>query len=155
MRSCKLKRIARTAAYTISKFYADGVYVCDMLEPPDRGLKQTMSLDEIQRLKVPGKTAIPTGLYRLDLNTVSPKFKDRSWAQPYGGRVPRIVGIPGFSGVLIHPGTTVADTSACPLCGENKAVGKVLNSQKTFHRLMNDYFELARKNGDTVWLSVE
>lgn len=155
MRSARLKRIARKSSYTISRFYIDGAYVCDMLEPPDRGLTQNMSVSEIARRKVPGKTAIPTGLYRLDFNTISQKFKDRVWAKPYGGRVPRIVGTPGFAGVLIHPGTTVADTSACLLCGENKAVGKVLNSQKTFHRLMNDYFELARRNGDDVWLSVE
>ncbi|MCR5326266.1 MAG: DUF5675 family protein [Bacteroidales bacterium] len=155
MRSVRLKRIARKATYTIGKLYIDGCYVCDTLEPIDRGLTQKMSLAEILRKKVPGKTAIPTGLYRLDFNTVSPKFKDRSWAKPYGGRVPRILGIPGFDGVLFHPGTTAADTSACPLVGENKAVGKVLNSQKTFARLMEDYFELARKNGDSVWLSVE
>lgn len=155
MRSVRLKRIARRATYTIGHLYIDGRYVCDTLEPADRGLTQKMSLAEILRKKVPGKTAIPTGLYRLDFNTVSPKFKDRSWAKPYGGRVPRILGIPGFDGVLFHPGTTAADTSACPLVGENKAVGKVLNSQKTFARLMEDYFELARKNGDSVWLSVE
>ena len=155
MRSIRLKRIARRSTYTIGKLYIDGQYVCDILEPVDRGLTQAMSADEIRRRKVPGKTAIPTGLYRMDFNTVSPRCRNRSWAKPYGGRVPWITGVPGFDRVLIHPGNTAEDTLGCLLCGENKAEGKVLNSQKTYLRLMDEYFELARRNNDSVWIAVE
>jgi hypothetical protein len=64
-----------------------------------------MSLEEIKKIKVPNETAIPAGAYNVTLNVVSPKFKDRAWAKPYGGKVPRILNVPGFEGVLIHPGT--------------------------------------------------
>jgi hypothetical protein len=64
-----------------------------------------MSLEEIKKIKVPNETAIPTGTYNVTLNVISPKFKDRTWAKPYGGKVPRILNVPGFNGVLLHPGT--------------------------------------------------
>lgn len=52
-----------------------------------------------------GKTAIPTGTHiRVDMNTVSPKFKDRTWAKPYSGKLPRLLDVKGYSGVLILVG---------------------------------------------------
>ena len=87
-----------------------------------------MSLKEINNKKVYGETAVPTGTYKVDMNTVSPKFKSRTWAKPYGGKLPRLVLVPGYDGVLIHPGNKAEDTLGCILVGENKAVGQVLNS---------------------------
>lgn len=43
-----LKRIAKRDTYTIGKLYIDGVYFCDTIEDKDRGLKQSMSLNEIK-----------------------------------------------------------------------------------------------------------
>ena len=57
----KVKRIARKDKYTIGRMYVNGVYVCDTLEDKDRGLRQDMSLEEIQKSKVNNVTAIPTG----------------------------------------------------------------------------------------------
>lgn len=132
-----LKRIAKTEKYTIGKLYIDGKYFSDTLEDTDRNLTSTMSKDEIVKVKVYGKTAIPTGTYVVDMNTVSPKFGKRSWAQPYEGKVPRLQDVPGYEGVLIHPGNTADDTSGCILVGRNKVKGQVVESQNTFHSLMN------------------
>lgn len=132
-----LKRIAKMEKYTIGKLYIDGEYFADTLEDTDRNLTSTMSKDEIAKVKVYGKTAIPTGTYIVDMNTVSPKFGKRSWAQPYKGKVPRLQNVPGYEGVLIHPGNTADDTSGCILVGRNKVKGQVVESQKTFHSLMN------------------
>lgn len=132
-----LKRIAKMQKYTIGKLYIDGEYFADTLEDTDRNLTSTMSKDEIAKVKVYGKTAIPTGIYVVDMNTVSPKFGKRSWAQPYKGKVPRLQNVPGYEGVLIHPGNTADDTSGCILVGRNKVKGQVVESQKTFHSLMN------------------
>ena len=117
--------------------YIDGQYICDTLEDADRGLNQNMSLKEINNKKVYGETAVPTGTYKVDMNTVSPKFKSRTWAKPYGGKLPRLVLVPGYDGVLIHPGNKAEDTLGCILVGENKAVGQVLNSQVTFKKIMS------------------
>lgn len=132
-----VKRIAKKSKYTIGKMYIDGQYICDTLEDADRGLNQNMSLKEINSKKVYGETAIPTGTYKVDMNTVSPKFKSRTWAKPYGGKLPRLVSVPGYDGVLIHPGNKAEDTLGCILVGENKAVGQVLNSQVTFKKIMS------------------
>ena len=132
-----LKRMAKMEKYTIGKLYIDGKYFSDTLEDTDRNLTSTMSKDEIVKVKVYGKTAIPTGTYVVDMNTVSPKFGKRSWAQPYEGKVPRLQDVPGYEGVLIHPGNTADDTSGCILVGRNKVKGQVVESQDTFHSLMN------------------
>ena len=132
-----VKRIAKKPKYTIGKLYIDEQYICDTLEDTDRGLNQNMSLEEIKKKKVYGETAIPAGTYKVDMNTVSPKFKSRTWAKPYGGKLPRLVLVPGYDGVLIHPGNKAEDTLGCILVGENKAVGQVLNSQVTFKKIMS------------------
>lgn len=131
-----LKRIAKKPNYTIGKLYIDGKYFCDTLEDKDRGLTQSMKDSEILKIKVKDQTAIPTGKYRVDMNTVSPKFGKSSWAKLYKGIVPRLVNVPGYSGVLIHPGNTQADTSGCILLGQNKVVGQVINSQATWKTFM-------------------
>ena len=132
-----VKRIAKKSKYTIGKMYIDGQYICDTLEDADRGLNQNMSLEEIKNKKVYGETAIPTGTYKVDMNTVSPKFKNRVWAKPYGGKLPRLIAVPGYDGVLIHAGNRAEDTLGCVLVGENKVVGQVLNSQTTFKKVMS------------------
>ena len=131
-----LKRIAKKPTYTIGKLYIDGKYFCDTLEDKDRGLLQSMTENEILKIKVKDQTAIPTGKYKIDMNTVSPKFGNSSWAKLYKGIVPRLINVPGYSGVLIHPGNTVSDTSGCILLGQNKVVGQVINSQVTWKAFM-------------------
>lgn len=124
-----LKRIALKQTYTIGHLYIDGEYFCDTIEDKVRDLKKEP--------KIKGQTAIPYGTYEVITNVVSPRFKDRSWAKPYGGKVPRLVNVPGFEGVLIHPGTDQNSTSGCLIVGQNKIKGKVINSQKTFYALMS------------------
>lgn len=151
----KVKRVAKKEDYTIGRLYIDNVYFSDVLEDKDRGLTQEMPLEEIQAKKVYGKTAIPKGTYEIDLNTVSPKFKDRSWAKPYGGKLPRLVGVKGFDGVLLHPGSYSSDTSGCLLVGKNSIKGMVTDSQKTFMRLMAHYLLPAKVRGERITITIE
>lgn len=133
-----VKRVAREDSYTIGKLYINDQYICDTLEDTDRNLTKEAPLDKIKNTKVYGKTAIPIGRYKVNMNTVSPKFKDRSWAVPYNGYIPRLENVPGFEGVLIHPGNTDEDTLGCILVGKNSTKGQVTNSQNTFHILMKE-----------------
>lgn len=149
-----LRRIFKGPQYTIGKLYVNGVYECDTLEDTDRGLHETQSLLEIQNKKVYGQTAIPTGVYKLNMNTVSPKFKDRSWAIPYKGILPRLENVKGFEGVLIHVGNKPQDTLGCILVGENKVKGQVINSTASFNKLMKLLLQ-ANIDGEDIELTVE
>ena len=131
----RVSRDFKKPDYTIGKMYINDVYFCDTLEDTDRGLKKTMSLDEIKKIKIYGKTAIPVGEYKVIMNQVSEKYKTREAYKFCGGRLPRLEEVPGFTGILIHIGNTPEDTEGCILVGENKEQGKVLNSTATFKKL--------------------
>lgn len=120
-----LIRIANKPTYTIGKLYIDGCYYCDVLEDVDRGLDDSMSVDEILKKKIKDNTAIPTGIYPVKI-TYSPKYKKL---------MPLVDNVKGYSGIRIHSGNTHKDTSGCLLVGKNKEVGKVLESRKTFNAL--------------------
>lgn len=151
----KLERIARKQSYTIGRLYVDGEYFCDTLEDTDRGLDADMPLSKIAELKKKGITAIPVGTYEITIKVVSPKFKARSWAKPYGGRVPRLLNVPGFDGVLIHPGNTAADTDGCILVGRNTVVGQVTDSVTAYMALMGLMNNKLMNNNGQITLTIE
>ena len=139
-----LQRHALKAGYTIGRMEINGRYFCDTLEDTDRGLRESMTEDEIAALKVKGATAIPTGTYRIDMQTRSPRF----------GRVlPRLVSVKGYAGVLIHSGNTAADTEGCILVGENRERGKVLNSRATLESLLV-FLREAQAEGEEIELTI-
>lgn len=131
-----VKRLWKLPKYTIGKIYIDNELICDSLEDTDRDLRQNMPLSEIQSKKVYGETAIPTGTYKVAMDVVSPKFKNRSWAKPYGGKIPRLLNVPGFEGILIHPGNKPEESLGCLFPGENKVKGQVINSTAAFNKIM-------------------
>jgi hypothetical protein len=42
--------------------------------------------------------------------------------------------VPSFEGIRVHAGNTSADTEGCLILGENKQVGKVLNSRAAINK---------------------
>ena len=150
----ELKRIAKKDKYTIGHLYVNGKYFCDTLEDPDRGLSSSMSNSQIAMKKIKGDTAIPTGTYNITLDIVSSKYSNFS-KYPYvkfcGGKMPRLLNIPGYEGVLIHAGNTQKDTEGCLLVGENKVVGKVINSQVTWKKL----YEILQKDKDNLSITIK
>ena len=121
----ELVRIANRPTYCIGKLYIDGVWFCDTIEDTDRGLDDSMSVDEILKKKIKGETAIPTGIYKIEI-TYSPKYKRM---------MPIMIGVKGYSGIRIHSGNTSKDTEGCLLVGKNKKVGMVTDSRNTYQRL--------------------
>lgn len=135
-------RFHKKEKYTIGKMYINGTYFCDTLEDTDRGLTQEMSLDTIERKKVYSKTAIPTGRYRVEL-TKSPKF---------GRILPLLYNVKGFEGIRIHMGNTDEDTLGCILVGQNKAVGKVINSAITEQNLIDKLRDI--EQGERIFITI-
>jgi len=131
----RVKRIARKDGYTIGKMYINGAYFCDTLEDTDRGLKDTMQVNEILTKKRKGVTAIPTGKYDVVL-TFSPKFK----------RVlPLLLNVPGYQYIRVHHGNLPSSTDGCLLVGENKIKGQIINSRATLEKLMSVLLECEKK----------
>lgn len=149
-----LKRIAKRDSYTIGKLYIDNQYFCDTIEDKDRGLSKDTPLEQIMKKKVMHKTAIPTGTYDITMNIISPRFSRRQFYQNLcKGRVPRLLNVPGFDGILIHVGNTANDSSGCILVGKNSQVGKVLNSTATFTKLYN-ILDKANRAGDKITITI-
>lgn len=123
----KLHRKYRKFNYTIGQLFINNKYFSDCLEDTDRGLKDSMSLEEIRRIKVFGSTCIPYGTYKVTI-TYSPKFKKN---------LPLINNVKGFDGIRIHSGNTSSDTQGCVLLGFNKVKGKVINSKDTIDKFIN------------------
>lgn len=121
--------------YTIGRMEVDGKYFCDTLEDRVRDLSREK--------KIPGETAIPAGIYDVVVN-ISPRFKRK---------LPRLLNVPGFEGILIHRGNTPEDTAGCILVGENKAKGKVINSTPYELRL-TEMIERAQSAGESITIEI-
>lgn len=140
-----LERIAKKKGYTIGRLYINNVYVCDTLE------------DEVRSVKIKHHTAIPSGRYAVTLAVKSPKYSQAKykWAKPYDARLPRLLDVPNYEGVLIHVGNSSEDTSGCILVGKNKVVGKLVESTKTFKNLMDKYLVPAHKRQESIWIEIK
>ena len=147
----RLKRIARKPTYTIGRLYVDGQRFCDTIEDTDRGLSQSLPLSYNKAKKKQDITAIPTGRYRVTLDIQSPRFSKKSQYAFCKGYLPRLINVPAFDGVLIHIGNTAKDSSGYILVGENKEVGKVLNSTATFKRL----YDVLKSAKDSIYITIE
>lgn len=91
----------------------------------DRGLDDSMTLDEINKIKKPEITAIPTGRYEIVI-TKSPRFKRL---------LPLLLNVKGYAGIRIHPGNVAPDTEGCLLPGTTKGTNVVSNSKNAFDAL--------------------
>lgn len=109
----KLKRTQRSDKSTIGELTVDGLLECYTLEDVER------------KEKIYGKTAIPTGTYKVSI-THSPRFNRR---------LPLLENVPGFEGVRIHPGNKAEDTEGCILVGRKKSQDMILESRLAFDAL--------------------
>lgn len=132
----ELNRIAKKLLYTIGKLFVDGKYFCDTLEDRCRDLDREE--------KVMNETAIPAGVYEVIVN-VSAKFKRK---------LPLLLDVPHFTGIRIHRGNTDKDTSGCILVGENKQLGRVINSTPYELRL-TEMLERAMLSGEKITIEVK
>ena len=96
----EVKRDICKENFTLGKMYLDGEFYGYTLEDTVRKPGQ----------KVPGKTAIPAGTYKVTV-TYSPHFKKL---------LPLINDVPEFDGVRIHGGNSAADTDGCILVAKNR-----------------------------------
>ena len=140
--------------YTIGNLYINGKWFSNTLQDKDRGLKDSMSLTEIKTLKKPRITAIPTGTYEVTLNVVSPKFSKYPFYNSInGGRVPRLLNVKGFEGILIHvmDGPKGAELSeGCIGVGRNLIKGGLLQGKEYYKKL----YDILKNNKDKITIKI-
>lgn len=158
-----LTRTINNDGWTIGQLTVDGKYVCDVIEDKDRGLESTMPVPTILQIKQPSRTAIPSGTYKIVMDVVSPKFSQYKYYSDYcDGLLPRLVGVPGYDGILIHgavrsDGTecdATADWTAgclitCKYDGVND--GREKNSKKMFEKL----YSILKEAKDPITITIK
>ena len=129
----KLERLQLDPDVTIGSLSVDGEWECwtleDTVRPPG--------------VKVPGQTAIPAGLYPVEI-TFSPRFQRD---------LPLLIGVPNFDGVRIHPGNTAADTDGCILVGHDRYAKSVGHSRMAFEQLFTKLRVAAIKR-ESIFLEI-
>ena len=128
-----LKRKWFTSETTIGDLYVDGLWQCftleDTVRPPG--------------VKIAGKTAIPASTYKIVLD-VSARFR----------RVlPRLLDVPMFEGIRIHPGNRAADTEGCILVGTARGAHSVMYSATAFATLMRQ-LSIALNKGEDISITI-
>ena len=145
----RIDRAFKKRGYTISrvfldgKRFGDGKNFCNCLEDEDRNLSDSMTTEQIWKLKKKGSTAIPTGRYKVEM-TYSPRFKRD---------LPLLIGVKGYEGVRIHSGNTSDDTEGCLLFGRNDKIGMVSNS-RYWTSLVIGIIKAAIARGEDVYITV-
>lgn len=131
----RVERLWKKPTYTVGRLYVDGKLYCNTLEDVVRDLTK--------EAKVPGKTAIPAGTYKVIFN----------WSPKFGRNLPRLLNVPHFDGILIHPGNTADDSAGCILVGKNTEVGRLTESRYTSDKL-NVLIEDAQRHGEEIIIEI-
>lgn len=139
----QLKREIFTDISTIGTLTIDGKFECYILEDKDRGINNTLTLEQIMRVKVYGKTAIPYGRYEIDW-TMSARFKVM---------MPILLNVVGWSGIRIHKGNTEIDSLGCLLCGTRKLSNRITESTVATNKLYAK-IEAAKKQGQRIYITI-
>ena len=157
----RLRRIALRDTYTIGKLeylsWGGWKPICDTLEDKVRDYNKDGDLNDANEQKVYGKTAIPYGTYEITLDVVSPKFSKYPFYQKYcDGKLPRLLNVPHFSGILIHcaEGHKGAElVQGCIGVGSNTIVGGLTRCKEAFVKV-NNLLQEAKSRGETSWIEI-
>ncbi|WP_278678154.1 DUF5675 family protein [Phocaeicola coprocola] len=138
----RLERLWPKKDYTVGRLYVDDRLFCNTLEDRivDKNKNGVFDGDE---KKVYGESAIPYGTYKIIYN----------WSPKFGRNLPRLLNVPHFEGILIHPGNTAADSAGCILVGKNTEVGRLTNSRYISDEL-NKLIDEAQRKGEPITIEI-
>lgn len=141
-----LQRRPTVKATTLGALAIDGVKECDTLED---AIRETVKGGvPVSEWKIPRRTAIPAGRYRLELVN-SPNF---------GPDTLSLISVPGFSLIRIHSGNDDENTDGCVLVGTavldpSGDGGNVVNSRIALAALKGKVVP-RMKAGEEAWIEV-
>jgi len=124
-----VRRGVSSIAPTMGDLLIEGVHFCDTLELP-------WLANQV------GKSCIPCGRYRIVL----------SLSTRYRREMPRLIGVPNRTGILIHSGDTYEDTKGCILVGDGTNTKDFAdsNSKATFGHFLAWF----RSVGSEAWVTI-
>ena len=103
----------------------------------------------VEEWKIPGKTAISAGRYKVEL-VDSPKF---------GPDTLTLLDVPGYTVIRVHAGNDDEDTDGCPLTGmriipDPEGDGGNISDSKTALNKLKEYLVPKLKAGEEVYWNV-
>lgn len=102
--------------------------------------------------KIQNKTAIPYGRYRVSLDVVSPKFSQYPfYMEVCEGKLPRLLDVSGFTGILTHCGRNEAQSSGCIIINDYNAS---LDRSKEYFKSFMGILESA-PDKDNIFITIE
>ena len=142
--------------YTIGNLYVNGVFFCNTLEDKVVDINKNGTFD-CGEFKISGHTAIPYGEYEITIDVISPKFsKYPFYKEVCGGRLPRLLNVPAFEGILMH----CADgpqghklVEGCLGVGYNTIIGGLTDGKKVFKDLY-EKMKVAKQKGENIKIKI-
>lgn len=101
----------------------------------------TLELPWLQNLQ--GKSCIPVGTYKV-ISSLSTRFRRE---------MPRLLGVPGRTGILFHSGNTDEDTEGCILLGNRRAGENLIGSRDAFDRFTEWFQSVGNEAQVTIRVS--
>jgi len=132
----RIERDIFTVSSSTGRLYLDGTFFCVTLEPTARPAG----------IKVPGKTAIPEGIYPVKMQ-FSPHFNTET---------PHVLNVPDFSEIEMHVGNYPSDTEGCTLLGTQRGRDIIFNSKSAVEALYGKINQFLAQNPDgEIWATYE
>lgn len=97
----------------------------------------------VEEWKVKGSTAIPRGTYKVVID----------YSNRFRRRLPRLLDVPGFTGIRIHPGNKAVDTEGCLLPGTERYEDSVGHSAIAFANLFGQML-MAEERGEPITITI-
>lgn len=146
----QLNTLQANDSSTIGEMLIDGKHFCNTLEDVVRNLPEVCPNTPKGIAckcagKVPGKTAIPAGTYKVIL----------SYSNRFKRIMPEVLNVPHFLGIRIHKGNSSVDTDGCILVGtwDNKSKDWISNSTKAYDELMT-LLQKAIDNNEDITITI-
>lgn len=137
----KLTRVQKTEKYTLGVISIEG-----------RSETFPTVEDKVREdgVKVQNETAIPAGRYKITLDVVSPKFSQYPfYMEVCEGKLPRLLDVPGFSGILTHCGRNEAQSSGCIILNDYNAA---LERSKEYFK---QFYAILKSATDDIYITIE
>ena len=135
-----IKRVHLQPGYTVGEITVDGDKMGFTLEDEVR----EQPGQPVKFWKVAGKTAIPSGKYRVHIS-LSTRFRRL---------LPLLLEVPGFAGVRIHAGNSSVDTEGCILVGAMWGGGDWISQSRVAFDAIYTKIYAAWRRGEPITLEI-